>query len=187
MAELAHLDVVTRIDSWRTGEARLFPAVLGDAFDALPDAVQRVHGARGVLRFSGRAVARGGRGLAALGRAIAGLPGRGRMETEVAIAPGGGEEAWTRRFGRYHFGSRLKGVKGEPGMFEERLGPLALRFSAEPCASGFRWVQANRPFGLRVRARAFEREATYRFSVVVAHRWIGVVVAYAGRLNVNAP
>jgi hypothetical protein len=37
--------------------------------------------------------------------------------------------------------------------------------------------------GPRIRARAFDRDGEYRFSVVVAHAWFGVMVAYAGRLN----
>jgi hypothetical protein len=35
----------------------------------------------------------------------------------------------------------------------------------------------------RVRSRTFARDGLYHFSVVVAHPWLGVVFAYAGRLR----
>ncbi|HEY8574365.1 DUF4166 domain-containing protein [Phenylobacterium sp.] len=39
----------------------------------------------------------------------------------------------------------------------------------------------------RIRARAFAREGTYRFSVVAAHPCLGLLFAYAGRLEGFAP
>ena len=36
----------------------------------------------------------------------------------------------------------------------------------------------------RIHARSFARDGVYRFSVVVAHPWTGVLLAYAGRLDV---
>src|SRR5579872_2249604 len=195
LAELAHVDITTRLEAWSPERQGLFPRILGDAFDALPDAVRAAHGG-GALDLSGRAVSRGAGGLAALGRRIAGLPGPGRYDAEVAIRPARGGEVWTRRFGRRRFSTRLAPLKGEPGLFEERLGPLAFRFSAGCDARGFRWIQERwslarvpmpRWLGPRVRARTFARDGAYRFSVVVAHPWLGVIAAYAGRLNVNAP
>jgi hypothetical protein len=53
-------------------------------------------------------------------------------------------------------------------MFESwRIGPLAL-----PAA----WAP-------RVRARTFARDGVYRFRVLVAHPWIGVIFGYSGRLR----
>jgi hypothetical protein len=130
-------------------------------------------------------------GLAALVRLIAGLPSLGRYPAVVVIEPRDGAEVWTRRFGRHRFGSRLTLVKGELGLFEERLGPMSFRFSARGDAGGFSWTQegwwlAGVPMpqwlGPRVRARSFARDGLYRFSVVVAHPWVGVIAAYAGRL-----
>jgi len=34
-----------------------------------------------------------------------------------------------------------------------------------------------------IRARAFDRAGVYHFSVLVAHPWLGVIAAYAGRLE----
>jgi hypothetical protein len=50
-----------------------------------------------------------------------------------------------------------------------RIGPLPLP----------RWLAP------KVRARCFEADGEYRFRVVVAHPWLGVVMAYAGRLKID--
>jgi hypothetical protein len=63
-------------------------------------------------------------------------------------------------------------------------------------ARGFDWIQEGWRIGPlplpdwlgpRIRARCFERDETYRFRVVVAHPWLGVLMAYAGRLTMNSP
>jgi hypothetical protein len=191
VAELAHLDIQTRSEAWTPDAPGLFPRVLGDDFAALPAAVRAVHGG-GPRALCGQALCRGGGGPAAVARRLAGLPGPGRYEASVTVTPGRGGEVWTRRFGSRRFSSRLRAVKGEPGLFEERLGPVAFRFSAVCDAAAFRWIQEGWSLGpsampgwlgLKVRARSFERDGAYRFSVLVAHPWIGVLVAYAGRLS----
>jgi hypothetical protein len=195
LAELTHLPITTALEAWSPERQGLFPRVLGDAFEALPDAVRAAHGG-GALTLRGRAASRGAGGPAALGRRIAGLPGPGRYDVEVSIRPAQGGEVWTRRFGARRFSTRLVALKAEPGLFEERLGPMAFRFSAACDAAGFDWIQERWSFagvpmprwlGPRVRARTFARDGAYRFRVVLAHPWLGVIAAYAGRLNVNAP
>ena len=194
-AELAHLAIETRIEAWRPDSPGLFPRVLGDDFEALPEAVRRAHGGD-VARLEGRAVSTARGWAAPVARLIARLPGRGRFDASVEITPRGGGEVWTRRFGPHRFASHLKAVKGEDGLFEERMGPLAFRFSSRCDAAAFRWVQEGWSLGPvplplwigpRVRARSFERDGLYRFTVVVAHPWLGVLVAYAGRLELSPP
>lgn len=75
------------------------------------------------------------------------------------------------------------------------LQPLAAAPLAEagqqPTDHGFVWVAegwrlgpAPMPtwLGPVSRGRCFERDGTYRFSALVAHPWLGVMAAYAGRL-----
>ena len=190
-AELAHLDIGTRSEGWTKDAQDLFPRVLGDDFAVLPAAVRAAHGG-GAQNLTGRALCRGRGGLAALARLFAGLPGPGRYEANVSITPATGGEVWTRRFGARRFRSRLRAVADRPGLFEESLGPVTIRFSATCDADAFRWIQEGWRLGplpmpgwlgLKVRARSFERGGSYRFSVLVAHSWIGVLVAYSGRLS----
>ena len=195
MAELAALPIATRLESWSPNRAGLFPRALGDGFDRLPAAVREVHGGAPVVT-SGRAVS-SARGFGArVTRVALGLPGPGRHEARVEITPTAGGEVWTRRFGASRFSSRLTTVGADPGRFEERFGPATFRFSAVADARGFDWIQEGWRMGPlpmpgwlapRIRARCFERDGTYRFRVVAAHPWLGVLLAYAGRLNVNSP
>ena len=110
----------------------------------------------------------------------------------MEIAPTGDAEVWTRRFGGHRFRSRLQLLPDRPGQFEERLGPAAFAFSLRVTDGGFAWVHEGwrlGPFAMPMwlgpicRGRCLERDGTYRFSAIVAHPWLGVLVAYAGRLQ----
>ena len=170
--------------------------LLGGAFDDLPEAVRAVHGGLSSKVFKGRAQARGGAGVAGLARRIAGMPGPGRYDDlEVAIEPRPGGEVWTRRFGDRRFRSRLRDLPNHLGAFEEQIGLLAFRFESTPSARGFGWrfvgwrlgpAPLPRFLAPHISARCFERAGRYRFSVAVAHPLLGLVLAYAGSLAVDA-
>lgn len=190
-AELAGLPIESRTERWRLDRTGLFPRALGEAFDALPSRVREVHSGA-LMRLKGRVVSAGRGPGALLARLCLGLPGRGRFAADVEIAPGRSGEVWTRRFGAHRFRSHLRPLPDRPGQFEEQVGPAAFAFSLRPTASGFVWV----PEGWRLgpvpmptwlgpisRGRSFERDGIYRFSVLIAHPWLGVLVAYAGRLG----
>lgn len=171
----------------------LFPLALGEAFADLPAAVRAAHQGRRAVSLHGRARARGDGGGAALVRRLQGLPGPGIHHTTVEIAPlAAGGEAWTRRFGDRTFTSRVAPAGRDPRAFEETVGLLTYRFHAKPCPGGFRWIFEGWRLGPaplpaawapRSRARIFERDGSYRFRVLVAHPWLGVIFGYAGRLD----
>ena len=79
-----------------------------------------------------------------------------------------------------------------PGEFEERLGPLRFRFSPRLRRDGFAWrfeswrllgVRLPKALAPKIRAVSFARDGIYRFRVLTAHPWLGVVFAYCGRLD----
>jgi hypothetical protein len=171
----------------------LFPGLLGERFDALPPAVRRMHGG-GRVTASGRAVS-AGRGLGAVAaRLILGAPGRGRYALRFEVEPDDGGETWTRWFGERRLRSRLRPCAANPRCLEERMGLASFRLAMRWAPTGFGWdlrgwriglLPLPRWLGPKVRARCFEAGGEYRFSVIVAHAWLGVVMAYAGRLTVG--
>lgn len=192
LRELAHLPVRTRVDHARPDSAILFERLLGKNWETLPASVRAVHGG-GHMAASGRAVARlGGSFLAGTMRRILGLPVSGRHDVSVEIAAGGAGETWTRRFGRSRFSSCLTdGNRSRQGLFEERFGPLRFTFDMRPAAKGVvwdfvGWSLAGLPLPRRlapgIRAGAEDAHGLYRFRVVVAHRWVGLLFAYRGTL-----
>lgn len=189
---LADLPIRTRIDAaWPEGGG-LFRRRLGPAFDALAPAMRAVHDGRAPVTFAGRARVRAGRGvIARIVRLLIGLPRSGACPVEVAIAPGAACETWTRRFGDARFTSRLHDTP-RLGVFEERIGPLAFSFRLLPERGGVRWspegccvlgLPLPRLLAPRTRARARASGGAYRFSVVVAHPWTGLMFAYRGSLR----
>lgn len=193
LAPLEGLPIKTRIDAAAPAATGVFPRALGRGFENLPAVVRGAHRGEADVMLAGRARARGGGGLSALVRRLQGLPAPGVHATAVSIAslPGGGE-AWTRRFGGRPFRSRIAPAADDPFAFEETVGPLTFRFHASPYASGFSWdfeswrlgpLPLPAAWAPRTRARTFARDGSYRFRVLVAHPWLGVIFGYAGRLE----
>jgi len=193
--ELRGLPIRTRLERQRPDRPGLFARLLGETWEALPPAVRRAHAGVEAVTLTGQARARGAPGLAALVRRLQGLPPAGVHATTVTLTPTAAGERWTRRFGERSFGSTISPARGDPWAFEETAGPLTYRFTVAPYASGFSWIFEGwrlgplplpRAWGPRVRARTFARDDAYRFRVLVAHPWLGVIFGYAGRLNVDA-
>lgn len=175
----------------------LFPRLMGEAWAAVPAAVRRAHAGTSTVILTGQARGRGAPGLPALVRRLQGLPPAGVHATTVTIAPDGSGERWTRRFGTQIFGSVITPVQDDPLAFEETVAPLTFRFTAAPYSGGFSWILEGwrlgpiplpRAWAPRVRARTFGRpdvegKGAYRFRVLVAHPWLGVIFGYAGRLS----
>lgn len=196
VAELPRDRFTYTLRSARPDRSALLPAVLGEGFDRLPEAVRAVHAGATSAVWSGVASARRGRGLAGAVAALQGLPASGRYgDFEVAITVEGNAERWERRFGGARFCSVLS-RDHDPLQFRERLGPLAFVFDPQVTASGFRWrltgwrlAGAPLPLALapRVRALSHARDGVYRFNVVVALPILGLLCGYAGRLTQGDP
>ena len=189
--EFAHLPIRTRVDIALPDDPVLFRRLLGPRFDSLPEAVQKLHGTTVARVYSGSARARAGRGRGArILRAILGLPGAGHHVAAVTIAPSAKGETWTRRFGSSAFGSRFTDTD-RIGVFEEGFGPLHFAFDLQANATGVQWRLMGwrlgplpLPFALapKIKAAADAVGGRYRFSVVVAHPWLGLLFAYRGTL-----
>lgn len=199
MRELGHLRISTHIDTGYPDSPVLFERLLGHRWAELPPSVRAIHGG-GATSASGSAVARiGKRFPARIMRLVMRLPTPGLHDVTVEIAPDRTGERWTRRFGSSRFVSRLSdGDKAEPGMFEERVGLLRFMFEMRGDRNGVVWQFAGwrfaglklpRSLAPRIRAAAEDAGGLYRFRVVVAHPWIGLLFAYRGALvpPVNEP
>lgn len=192
LAELADLPIVTGLDHGAPTAPSLLRRMLGPGVERLPAQVAQIHDLTAPIRLRGAGRARGSGGLVPrLARAVIGLPDPGVYpDLVVDITPDAGGERWARSFGRRRFASRL-GSLATPGEFEEALGPLRFRFLAEITLEGFRWrfqgwrlgpIPMPDALGPRIRAYSFARDGVYRFRVVTAHPWFGLIFAYGGRL-----
>jgi hypothetical protein len=176
------------------GGQPLFRRLLGDAFDALPDAVRALHdlapGRHGTWR--GEATIVRGKGLPArLCAAATRLPPAGsRVPTTVAFAADGRGETWRRDFGGAVMATRCR---GRDGLLLERLGPVEFAYSLRAGDGTIRWtVRRARLFGLLplpaawfsgVRCREREHAGRYEFQVEAALPRVGALVRYEGWLE----
>jgi saccharopine dehydrogenase-like NADP-dependent oxidoreductase len=195
--ELRDLPIRTRLERQSLDTSGLFPRLLGEAWDTLPRVVRHAHAGVDAAALTGQARARGASGLPALVRRLQGLPPPGRHETTATITPTADGERWVRRFGDRTFGSTIAPARDDPWTFEETAGALTFRFSVAPYPGGFSWafegwrlgpIPLPRAWAPRIRARTFapsgkDGDGAYRFRVLVAHPWLGVIFGYAGRLS----
>ena len=192
--ELRGLPIRTQLESQRPDTPGLFARLLGERWETLPPAVQNAHAGVETVTLTGQARGRGSAGLSALFRHLQGMPPAGVHATAVTITPTAHGEHWTRQFGDRTFGSVITRAPDDPWAFEETVARLTFRFTATPYAGGFSWVFEGwrlgpiplpRAWAPHVRARTFSRDGIYRFRVLVAHPWLGVIFGYAGRLTSN--
>ena len=187
--ELSDRPIATRIDTSFTSDPLLFRRLAGAAFETLPAPVRAVHSCG---TFQGRVTARSGRGIVPLAlRRLVGWAPAGTYDAVVEIVPDAASERWTRRFGAHVFASTLAAT-GRLGVFDERFGPIAFSFDLRPTAVGVTWhligwrlIGLPLPVSLapKIKARGEEAGGLYRFTVVVAHPWIGLLFAYRGWLR----
>ncbi|WP_165183997.1 DUF4166 domain-containing protein [Caulobacter soli] len=196
--ELRDLPIRTRLESQRPDTPGLFPRLLGEAWTAQPEVVRHAHAGLAPFTLTGQARGRGAPGLPALVRRLQGLPPAGRHVTTVTITPMANGERWVRRFGERTFASTIAPARDDPWTFEETAaGAVTFRFGVAPYPGGFSWtfegwrlgpIPLPRAWAPRIRARTFSPsgkhgDGAYRFRVLVAHPWLGLIFGYAGRLS----
>lgn len=176
--------------------ASLYRHLLGARYARLPATVQRLHDRRGTQRLLGEVVVERGHGLLSrlMGAATL-LPPAGDGPIEVTIEADGTREVWTRRVGGHAMRSRLDAHRG---LLRERLGLVTfsfeLRVESDDGAAVVRWtVRRVRALGVPlpaawfagVRATESERDGRYCFDVHAQLPGVGLLVHYAGALDVG--
>ena len=98
---------------------------------------------------------------------------------------------WMRVFSGRAFRSTLVDT-ATPGVFEERFGALRFLFFLRPTPPGVEWrllgwslfaMPLPRRLAPCIRANATGNGKVYRFSVLVSHRWLGILFGYRGTLG----
>ena len=111
----------------------------------------------------------------------------------VEILRDGDNETWTRHFPDALLQSRLGPSPRWPDAFAEQLGGARLTFAFGVEDAQLRWITREvRLFGLPlplrwfsgIDARCSERDGRYRFDIAVRLPWLGLLVAYAGWLEI---
>lgn len=112
---------------------------------------------------------------------------------QVEIRRDGDKEIWTRHFPDACLKSHLSPSPRWPDAFAERLGGARLVFGFAVEDAQLRWVTRDVrflgvPLPLRwfdgIDARCSEREGRYRFDIAVRLPLVGLLVAYAGWLEI---
>lgn len=171
----------------------IFRAVLGDSFNALPDAVRSTHNATTPRTFKGRAsVTRGAGVQARIAALLFGFPpSTDDVGVEVTKTPTRSGETWVRRFGTRTFKSHLRPTDQGPadqGM-SERFGALTFDLDLHVADGWLQFpVKAGRigmpaiPRILLPQSRASERSEDARFHFDVELRAPNVVGKTGGML-----
>lgn len=170
----------------------IFARLLGDAFEALPPTVRRLHLREGAARYRGEVVVERGAGLLSrLCAAATRLPpaGSGPIVVDLDITPA--REAWTRRVAGHAMPSRLV---AHGTRLRERLGLVTFDFDLRAEGGRIEWRVARvaalgvplpaRWFG-GVAATEYEADARYRFDVRARLPVVGMLVHYRGWLQVD--
>jgi len=171
----------------------LLQTALGEAWQQLPPAIQRLHSVREVESFRGRACIRRGHGLLAR---LAGwffqFPAAGDdVELTITMTRTTAGEIWERNFAGRSFRSLLTSSL-RPSHYRERFGPF--RFEQElPIAGGALHFVVRRGWFLgiplpskllpRSCSKEFEVDGTFHFDVgIYAPLTAALIVRYRGAL-----
>jgi hypothetical protein len=170
----------------------LYARVMGERYDALPEAVRVMHRVCGDAGASGEATVERGRNAAArMIAAVMGFPRAGMHPLHVAFIERNGIEQWTRTFGERSFTSHLS---ERSGWLVERFGPLRFHFDLPSDARGLEmrivgWSCFGVPLPLALApqsvAREWEEGGRFHFDVPIALPMVGMVVRYRGWLVVD--
>jgi Domain of unknown function (DUF4166) len=175
--------------------APLYQRVLGEAWDLLPRALQRMHSVNGSLVAEGKANIDRGSGL--LARFIAwcvGFPPAGRdVPVMVTFRAEGDCETWRRTFAGRSFASRQEAGRGR---FErlvcERFGPFSLGLALvvedarlRLLARGWSFAGLPLPAAWAPGGEVYEsaEDGRFCFHVEISHALTGLIVRYQGWLE----
>ncbi len=174
--------------------APLYRRVLGEAWDALPEPLQRIHDLKTSLIAEGLAqVDRGSGVLARLAAAIMRFPKAGKdIPVRVDFRKQEGREHWQRSFGGRAFSSTQEEGRGRfERLLCERFGPLAFGLALVLDGGRMRLVVRRwtcfgvpLPVALAPRGEAYEHvtDGRFCFFVEIGHPLIGLIVRYRGWL-----
>lgn len=173
----------------------IFPALLGDTFQALPQSLQELHRGERSSEWEGKASIRRAQNLA--GRVVAALfrlpADDHQTDARVSIEVTRKGETWTRSLGGKQFRSFLSlGTGRETGLMCERFGiitvAMAIRWKDDRL-----WFAPRRwrigplplPSALRPKGNSFEceREGSFAFDVRAEVPIVGLIAAYKGTLR----
>lgn len=184
----SHLAITHRITERQY--APVYKRVMGDAFDAMPAAVRKLHLLGGDGGASGVAtVVKGENALARLVASIMRFPEAGEHRIHVSFTENNGVERWTRDFSGGRFNSYLS---EKDGKLTESFGPLRFYFDLPSNAEGLEMVMRRwTAFGIKMplalapksQAREWQEGGDFCFDVPIALPLIGLVVHYHGRLT----
>jgi hypothetical protein len=173
---------------------RLFPLLLGDAWNALPSVLRSFHGDTTEMHANGMANVERGKGwLASLVAKIFGFP-EADQEVPVVFSAFASKtsERWTRTFGGRSFFSELTlGVGKLDKLLCERFGPfkfgIALVVEEDRLHFIVRsWSLFNIPLPTAWapggNSYEFEENGKFHFHVEIAQPFIGTIVRYRGWL-----
>lgn len=168
----------------------LYRRVMGERYEALPEAVRCIHAVCGDSGASGEAKVVCGRNpVARLIAQVMRFPREGRHAVHVAFSEDNGVECWTRSFGGRSFSSHLSERNGR---LIERFGPLRFAFDLPSDHNGLEmrmrgWSLLGVPLPLilapRSHAREWQEGARFRFDVPISLPLVGLVVHYSGWLD----
>jgi len=179
--------------------ASLYRQLLGSAFETLPAPVQALHAASAARRWHGVADIRRGRGvLARIVARVFGFPPAGSaVPVSVAFAPEGDGERWTRDFGGRRFSSlQSQGQGRNARLLVERFGLITVALALVVENDRLRLIPRRwsclgvpLPTALLPAGDTFEtaRDGRFAFHVEIAAPLVGLIVAYRGTLQPDAP
>ncbi len=171
----------------------VFKAVLGPAFEGLPDGLRDLHHVLDTRRWQGRAkITRGRHPLSRLIGAVMGFPAAGAdVPVTVTMQRRGKTETWTRDFAGSRFRSHLSAREG--GGITERFGPLSFDIDLAVQGNKIAYpLMRGRCLGIPMPRWALPRSDTHEqidgegrasFDVAISMPLVGPVVRYQGWLT----
>ena len=173
----------------------LYGRLLGDAWNALPESIQFLHGQSSRSTASGNATVTRGTGFVA--RIVArsfGFPQAAEdVDVTVSFERSGTTERWTRTFGTQEFTSRqFEGTGRFERLLCEKFGPLTFGLALVVDSNRLifvvrRWSLFGIPMPRflvpKGKACEFEQSGTFHFDVEIQAPLIGMIVRYVGYLE----